>query len=280
MEIAEHGAELMSVYDIVHETELLWNADPAYWKRRSPILFPYVGKCWQGKVKINGKTFTPSAHGFARDRNFICEQHDDISATFLLRSDEDTKKMYPFDFALRVTYVLNGRELKVSWHVDNLSDSEMPFTIGGHPAFAFADFSQPKTDYSLEFPGMDALRCVLLDLPTGTITPDRQEIIALEDGILPLNERLFDGDTLVMDDGQISEVWLCHRNGARRVGVKCAGFPNFGIWSMPNAPFVCLEPWMGRCDNYGFDGELRDKPNVNRVAPGQAFDASYSILLP
>ena len=151
VEIADHGAELMSIRRLPDNTELLWNADPAFWKRRSPILFPYVGKNWQGKVLINGETYATSAHGFARDRDFVCESCSDTSATFLLVSDADTKKMYPFDFELRVTYRLTESTLAVEWDVKNTSDCEMLFTIGGHPAFCFADPSDKKTEYSLKF---------------------------------------------------------------------------------------------------------------------------------
>jgi len=89
VEIAEHGAELMSIRRLSTNTELLWNGDPTYWKRRSPILFPYVGKNWQGKALIDGAAYATSAHGFARDRDFVCETADGHSATFLLASDGD-----------------------------------------------------------------------------------------------------------------------------------------------------------------------------------------------
>lgn len=279
VEIAEHGAELMSIRRLTDHSELLWNADPAFWKRRSPILFPYVGKNWQGKVLINGETYATSAHGFARDRDFICESFDDTSAVFLLVSDEETKKMYPFDFELRITYRLNGSTLCVEWDVKNTSDCELFFTIGGHPAFCFADSADKKSDYRLKFSllgGKDELCCSLLDLATGTII-DQFETVALNDGWLSLSEDLFSGDTLVMDEGQVRSVGLYHKNGTHHVTVRCEGFPNFGVWSMPNAPFVCLEPWMGRCDNYGFDKELSEKPNVNRLSPGEIFHAAYTI---
>ena len=112
VEISEHGAELMSIRNLSTDTELLWNGDPAHWKRRSPILFPYVGKNWQGKVLINGTTYATSAHGFARDRDFVCESSDRTSATFLLVSDADTRKMYPYDFELRITSRLKANVLK------------------------------------------------------------------------------------------------------------------------------------------------------------------------
>lgn len=281
IEIAEHGAELMRIFDRRRNTELLWNGDAKFWKRRSPILFPYVGKTWQGKVLINGEHYFPSAHGFARDRDFICEFSDDKTAVFLLRSDDDTRKMYPFDFELRISYQLTGSNLCVGWNVRNLSQSEMPFTIGGHPAFCFASPDDKKDDYYLKFvlrDNKDELCCSLLDLATGTVTGEF-DTVPLSRGCLPLSESLFSGDTLIMDGGQVRSVDLYHKDGTLRVGVSCDGFPNFGVWSMPNAPFVCLEPWMGRCDDSGFDRELREKPNINLLAPGETFRAAYTIAV-
>ena len=281
IEIADHGAELMSIFDRRRNTELLWNGDARFWKRRAPILFPYVGKTWQGKVLINGVHYFPCAHGFARDRDFICEFSDGDTAVFLLRSDDDTRKMFPFDFELRVSYRLTGGNLCVGWNVRNLSAAEMPFTIGGHPAFCFADSSEKKDDYYLKFllrDGSGELCCSLLDLATGTTT-GAFETVPLSNGCLPLSEALFSGDTLIMDGGQVLRADLYHKDGAHRIGVACEGFPNFGVWSMPNAPFVCLEPWMGRCDGSGFDKELSEKPNVNILAPGGEFTARYSICV-
>ena len=102
--------------------------------------------------------------------------------------------------------------------------------------------------------------------------------LELEDECCPLNEEMFENDALILDHGQISEVWLCHKDGTPRVGMKCGGFPNFGIWSVKNAPFVCLEPWMGRCDDIGFDRELSEKPDVNKVPAGGRFEQSYVIV--
>ena len=90
-------------------------------------------------------------------------------------------------------------------------------------------------------------------------------------------QEMFENDALIFDHGQISEVWLCRKDGTPRVGMRCEGFPNFGIWSVKDAPFVCLEPWMGRCDDIGFDRELSEKPNVNKVPAGGRFEQSYVI---
>ena len=57
------------------------------------------------------------------------------------------------------------------------------------------------------------------------------------------------------------------------------GFPSYGIWSVKDAPFVCLEPWMGRCDNIGFDKEISEKPGINKVESGETFEKEYQIVV-
>ena len=134
VEIAEMGAELMRIYDRKSESEVLWNGDPAYWKRRSPVLFPNVGKTFNNRMKIAGEIYATSQHGFARDCEFACEAADDTHACYLLSSNAQTRERYPFDFELRISYALEGAALEVKWSVKNTSGADMPFTIGGHPA--------------------------------------------------------------------------------------------------------------------------------------------------
>lgn len=280
VEIAASGAELMSVYDRQNETELLWNGDPAYWKRRSPILFPNVGKTYANVMRINGKTYPTCQHGFARDMEFMLESADETSACYLLASSEETLARYPFPFELRIRYALEGKQLLVSWLVTNPGDQEMAFTIGGHPAFRFAGDGETKEDYCLLFPGLEKLEYLLLDPASGTALPDAKKVLSLENCTLPLSDELFANDALILDGSQVEEVWFCRKDGTKRVGMKCPGFPNYGVWSVKGAAFVCLEPWAGRCDNCGFEAELSAKPNINLLAPGKTFEKSYAIVLP
>lgn len=283
VEIAAMGAELMSIYDREHETELLWNGDPNYWKRRSPILFPNVGKTYGNVMHIGGKTYPTSQHGFARDMEFTLESSDETMACFLLVSNEETLKRYPFPFELRICYELQHKGLQVKWLVTNTGNEQMAFTIGGHPAFCFAP-GETKEDYCLRFPGLTQLEYLLLDPASGTARPDAKQVLPLENGILPLSDELFANDALILDGGQIDEVSLCRKDrtehGMERVTISCPGFPNFGIWSVKDAGFVCLEPWAGRCDNCGFEDELALKSNVNLLSPGKTFAKSYDIILP
>lgn len=279
VEVTEMGAEVTRVYDKANDTEVLWNGNEKFWKRHSPILFPNVGKTWNNRICIDGVSYPASQHGFARNTQFACVEETGDHLVFQMRSTEETKKLYPYDFELYISYRLNGKELDVEWQVKNCTNGNMYFTIGGHPAFAFAEEGEVKTDYCLRFPGRERLNYLKIDLATGTGIPDPVYPMELKDGCYPLNEEMFEIDTFVFDGGQIEEAWLCKKDGTPYVGVRCKGFPNFGIWSPKGAPFVCLEPWCGRCDDYGFEGDISEKQNINRLAAGEVFEKKYQIVV-
>ena len=75
--VAYHGAELSSVIDKRTGKEMIWQADPAYWKRHAPILFPFVGNVNKGVYRYKGKEYSMTPHGFARDMDFeLLEKKD------------------------------------------------------------------------------------------------------------------------------------------------------------------------------------------------------------
>ena len=197
----------------------------------------------------------------------------------MLRSSEETKEVYPFDFELHINYKLNKKELTVEWQVKNCGDETMYFTIGGHPAFRFAKPEDTKADYVLKIPGKEKIEYVLIDISCGCANVDEVHTLQLSEETYSLSDEMFANDALVVDNGQIEEAWLCHKDGTPYVGVRSEGFPNYGIWSVEGAPFVCLEPWMGRCDNAGFNAELSEKPNVNKVEAGEKFIKDYTIVV-
>ena len=279
VEIAEMGAEVTRIYDNTEDNEILWEGNPVYWKRHSPVLFPNVGKTYKNRVLINGTQYPTSQHGFARDNVFTCIEAAKERASFMFRSSEETKEVYPFDFELHINYKLNKKELTVEWQVKNCGDETMYFTIGGHPAFRFAKPEETKADYVLKVPGKEKLEYVLIDISCGCANVDEIHTLQLSEETYPLSDELFANDALVVDNGQIEEAWLCHKDGTPYVGVRSEGFPNYGIWSVEGAPFVCLEPWMGRCDNAGFNAELSEKPNVNKVEAGEKFIKDYTIVV-
>lgn len=279
--IAAHGAELSSIYDKANDRELVWQADPAFWNRHAPVLFPNVGKYYGGHFTYNGTDYPMGQHGFARDTEFEQVASGENFVTYRLCADEESKKVYPFDFVLEITHRLNGNRLTVEWNVKNTDDKEMYFTIGGHPAFNVnvlpdTDFE----DYSLVFKeGTEKLYYVLLDAESGTAIGDKVYELELTDSKYALKKDMFDKDALVFDGGQIEWAALALPDGKPYIALESKGFPNFGIWSKPGAPYVCLEPWCGLCDNKGFEGEISEKPGIIALKAGETFKKSYDIIV-
>lgn len=284
VEIAEHGAELCSIYDKEKQHEAVWTADPAYWNRHAPVLFPFVGKVNGGFYRYKGMSYPMGQHGFARDMEFTFVEQTPDSVTFRLCDNEESHKKYPFSFELEITHRLEGRKVTVEWKVTNPSaDEPLYFSIGGHPAFNCpVDAGTKKTDYFIRFDGHEkdaSIPYVLIDQPSQGIDVEHVQQLPLDGGYIPITDTTFDRDAYIFDEGTVQTATLCYPDKTPFVTLSAPGFPSFGVWSKPHtdAPFVCLEPWIGRCDNMGFDGELPQKYGEQCAEPGQVFEASYTI---
>ena len=279
VEVSDRGAELMRIMRKDTGAEILWNGDPAFWSYRSPILFPNVGSTWQKKMKINGKEYQTRQHGFAREKEFTCVEEGTEKLRYRLMSDEETRKYYPFDFVLWITYELREKEVLVSWEVENRSGEVMSFTIGGHPGFRFEKEGEQKEDYELYFRNTE-FTATAVDLVNGTGKPDQKYRVKLTDHTLVLSDQLFDVDTLVVDDAQIREVWLRRKaTGQLYAGVRCIDeFCSFGIWSLPKGPYVCLEPWAEDVMMKGFV-KIFPKSRESTGRSGRMLEKQYAILI-
>lgn len=282
VEVCDFGAELFSFYDKETKVEAVWQADPKYWARHAPVLFPFVGKVNGGYYTHKGVQHQMGQHGFARDMEFEFAGQTENTITHILRSTEETLAKYPFPFELRITHKLEGKTLSVIWEVKNPGAETMYFSIGGHPAFNVpARAGESKYDYDITFPEKNALNYVLVDLSCSAVNMDEVHTLELEDHKLPVTEHLFDNDALIFDDYQVEKIGLAYPDGSPYLTMTCKGFPSMGVWSQPktDAPFVCLEPWIGRCDNRGFDGELKDKYYEQSLEAGKIFRAQYDLTL-
>ena len=76
------------------------------------------------------------------------------------------------------------------------------------------------------------------------------------------------------------EVKLTNTANNHFVKVNFKGFPYLGIWTKPvKAPFLCIEPWYGRCDSVGYSGELKDREWIQKLEPKETFDVEYKIII-
>lgn len=278
IQINLRGAELKSLKKLSTETEYLWKADPAFWGRTSPVLFPFVGLTNHKEFRTKGKTYSMTQHGFARDMEFELYSQAEDEIWFVLRSDEETYEKYPYEFILKLGYRLLHDGVEVCWRVENPGKEALPFSIGGHPAFNCPiKEGAEQTDYLIRFDTKEQIISTRINCKNGLAT-DEKDIYELKDGYLPITEHLFDRDALVIEHDQAKEVALCMPDGTPYLTVRME-VPLFGIWSPPgkNAPFICFEPWYGRCDHEGFDGELKDREWGNLVMPGEVWEASYRV---
>lgn len=280
IDVNEHGAELTSIRK--DGIEYLWQADPAFWKRRSPVLFPIVGSVWDGKFRVDGQEYALSQHGFARDMEFVLASRTEDSVTYRLESNEQTLRKYPWPFRLEISYKLVGNEIVVGWMVRNTGDRQMFFQIGAHPAFYYPEYNKDKTDRGfLSFDRNNDLNCVRI-VGKGCVDPINKHPLRIpEDGMLPLFSYTFDEiDTLMLQDSQIHHVTLHKQDRAPWISLSFDA-PVVGIWSPPgrNAPFICLEPWYGRADRVAYKGEFKDRDWVNSLAPDTEFHATYRITI-
>ena len=278
VKVKEHGAELCSI--VKGDTEYLWQADPAFWGRHSPVLFPIVGSVWNGRYHVGDKEFALGQHGFARDMDFEKVNGSDSEVRYRLVSSDETVARYPWQFVLEIAYRLHGNKIDVIWEVSNPSDEEMYFQIGAHPAFNYPDYDPVKDERGyLSFDVKDSLQCIRIQ-EKGCVNADVTYPLEVpQDGLLPLAKDTFDTiDTIMLQDRQIGRVTL-HRNDRSPWLSLSFDAPVVGIWSPPgkNAPFICLEPWYGRCDRAGYEGDFTDKDWMNRLAPGERFSSVYTI---
>lgn len=278
--VKEHGAELSSIRK--GEVEYLWQADPAFWGRHSPVLFPIVGSVWEAKYRVGDKEFALGQHGFARDMKFTLLSKTDTEIAFRLESSEETLAKYPWPFVLDIEYKLHDNNVDVIWKVTNPGAEEMFFQIGAHPAFYYPDYEVEKMDRGyLSFDRNEGLQCIRIKAKGCVDAETKYPLEMPEDGLLPLTKETFDAiDTIMMQDSQICRTTL-HRTDKSPWLSLTFDAPVVGIWSPPtkNAPFICLEPWYGRCDRVEYAGDYRDKDWINRLAPGQTFETSYTITL-
>ena len=277
VEVSGHGAELQSIRK--GGVEYLWQGNPAFWGRRSPILFPIVGSVWESRYRVNGTTYELGQHGFARDMDFELVSSSESEVRYRLTSSEETMSRYPFGFILEIAYRLHGNCLDVVWEVTNPTDKEIYFQIGAHPAFNYPDYDPMKSGRGfLAFDRSEGLECIRIK-EKGCVDAQTKWPLDMQSGRLKLEKDTFDAiDTIMLQDSQIGRVEMFREDGSPWLAVSFDA-PVVGIWSPPGkvAPFICIEPWYGRCDRTGYEGEYKDKDWINCLAAGGKFESVYTI---
>lgn len=274
--IQHKGAELSSLFNKINSLEYLWQAEPSVWAFHAPNLFPVVGNCLQNQIQIDGIKYPMQRHGFARHSNFILTESSDDHAVFTLDYSESTLAVYPFKFSLQVSYHLQDTELAIVYKVINRDDKPVFFSIGAHPAFniPFSGLGA-YDDYYIEFDQNEVLVKHLFN-DAGFFTGETVQV-HLENRRLNLSKELFRDGALVFKELLSKEVLIRNHQSPNFVSVSYEDFNSLGIWAAPDAPFVCIEPWLGYADSAGELREFSNKEGIQKVETSKVFECRYTI---
>ncbi len=276
--VKSKGAELCSLVHKDTNIQHVWQADPQYWAKHSPILFPVVGVVNEGTYTFRGERYSMSKHGFARDNEFELIEQTETSLTYRFSSNEETIKNYPFDFDLLLTYRLEERKLIFDYQVVNKNSDEMYFSLGGHPAFTCPFLKgEELTDYVLKFEEKETVDQLLLNISNGLFTGAKKEKVLDNENTITLTNEIFNDDALVFEGLKSKTVEICTPKNEHGLTFDFSDWKYLAFWSQPTAPYVCIEPWFGLADFEGASGELTEKIGIEKLAGNATFSASYSV---
>jgi galactose mutarotase-like enzyme len=267
--IKHAGAELFSLKNNDNK-EFIWEGNPDFWGKHSPVLFPIVGTLKNNTYTINDISYHLPRHGFARDMKFNLVSKTDESAIFSIQSNTESLKVYPFEFELQIFYTLIDSQLNIQYKVINKNDSKMPFSIGAHPAIALPGNFE---NYALEFEKNEPLKYSLLE---NDLISNKTKQLETKENQIELNYQLFENDALIFKSLESNSLTILENNKPY-VKVDFADFPSLGIWTKENAPFICIEPWFGYSDTDENSGNLFEKEGIVTLDVNQTFNSKFSI---
>lgn len=276
------GGELLSYkldgVEKIHQGQECIDAyGKVYWKRHFPVLFPIVGKLKQNRTIINGRTYEMSQHGFARDMEFEPITKLDNFHSYVLRSNPSTMVKYPFEFSLYITYRTDGNKLTTIYKVVNDGDNNMPFGIGGHPAFKIDMEDLLNEEYYLEF-DQDEDKIHFLYLVDGLVGTEYAKNIMIDKRRIKITKDTFNNDAVIMKGITSNKISLKRRRGNKTLlTMNFEGFPYLGVWSKPGAPFLCIEPWYSTADAVKSTGVFAQKSDILVLAPKKEFECKFTV---
>lgn len=275
------GAELKS-YKSEAGKEFVWNSDPKFWPRSSPLLFPSIGNLRNGKTIINGQEYEIPRHGFVRDIDMDYEMEGENKVTFSCQSNGETLKCYPFRFRFQQTYELDGASLHTSYIITNEDEKDMYYHIGAHPGFMCPlEEGEKFSDYILKFPFAETCDSPIYDLDNLQFNPDNTKRYLDNSDTLPLDYSLFDIDAIVFPHMKSKSVQLIHSVTGKGIQMDYPDFATIAFWTPAGvqAPFLCLEPWNGAAIFADEDNEFIHKRDIQTLKAGESRTYRLSIHL-
>ncbi len=277
VQVETKGAEVVSVVCKDSGDECIWCGDPAVWGRHAPILFPYTGKLTGGAFTAKGGTYKGGQHGFARDvEHAVAEQSAD-RLVLELRSDEETRKRFPYDFILRSVFTLEGNTLHHTLEVENPADETLQFGIGYHPAFVCPfDDKHDTEDYEFRFDKTESP--LVIDARPNGLLSGKNYYLGTNIDKVQLTDHLFDNDSYCMVNLKSSSLGIYEKGSDRSIVCSIEGYPYTLIWSQltEKIKFVCIEPWHSLTGPESGSNAWEDRPAAAYLKKDEVFKTTLS----
>lgn len=261
--------------------EYLWQGDPAVWSGQAPICFPICGGLRDDRaVTLSGKNIHLGRHGFARKQEWELEEQGEGMVALSLSSAKHPEllEQYPYPFKIVARYTLDGAGVHVSYEVTDEGDEDMPFFIGGHPAFACPiDEGEAYSDYELRFEKDEAAKLCAAVPSTGLIDVENRLDNPMVGRKLPLTHELFDFAETIFDVLDSHVVELSHKGEDKGVRLTFPQMPYLIVWGKPAGDFVAVEPWGGLSTCSDEDDIFEHKRGCLTAHPGETVKRGFDI---
>ena len=253
LKVDSKNCEISSFKRKDKDIEYMWNGDPKYWSGRNPTLFPHVSSPENKILNFKGKDYKVNNHGFCRKSEFTFVEQKDNYLLFELKDNEDTLKVYPYHFDLKVKYTLKENRVYIDYEINNYDEEKLYFGFGQHPAFNCPlDKDKEFSDYHIEFEKED-----------------------VEGKVLPLNYELFEKYPTYVINNPKSRIYTLSDGTNKVVMYTEDKYKIFAIWT-PHAPFVCLEPWVNTLEQNDTTTPFEERDNIC-LNKGETYKIGYSF---
>ena len=274
--IDTHGAELK--YAELDGVNYIYDGDKKWWEDTAPMLFPICGRLPDKKYSFGGKVYGMDIHGFAPGSEFAAEQISEDRVIFSLKSNAQTRKVYPFEFIYTADYSVKEDTLFLTIKVENTGKDTLPYMIGWHPGFNLFGEGEINS-FSLKFNAGETLD--LHPILPGCFVQLEGEEYPAPGGSYTLNEEeIYTSDTVIFSRTG-GYAYLSSPDTERAIEMRYSdNLPYFCIWKETDrrARFICLEPWSDLPES-GVAPVAFETRSMSRLDAGKSEEYSCSVRL-
>ncbi|WP_125766816.1 aldose epimerase family protein [Lapidilactobacillus wuchangensis] len=271
--ITEQGAQLKKLTSLKNQLDYITTQSDS-------ILFPAIGKSYQDTYEYQSQQYQMPIHGFAKDASWRIFSQKADQVTLELTDNAASRENYPFYFQFLVTYRLLVDGISVQYHLTNMGNVAMAFSLGTLIESALPwEKEASLTDYHLNLAPTKALTLIREvnadDFRTGAILPSRY----FHRGDLALNTPNIADKLFILTNRDMQALRLTDQSTGKMLCLQTTDFPFFSAQYVGSQQLIRLGLWNGLPDKQGISSELlRKEGNLTLPARDQLV-LGYQVLI-